>query len=669
MTKAKIYSSLLMALLAVGLLINAIPAASASPGFAMIIRDEYGVPHIYSSRQEGVFFGFGYAQAEDVLPSLMLNYFTAKGILTDNFGPFNRNSTLGMTNFESDYLIKLLRIPQAAADKYNQILLSTREVMIEPFAEGINAYIDEHYGELPSWITANAPVTPIDVAAMGGLTNFAFSAGGDDGMGSNQWAVSPERSATGNAMYGMDPHLAWDGFEQWYEAHLRGPGINIAGVIFFGLPFIGMGHNEYLAWSETVNQPDISDMWIESLHPVDPLKYLYDGSYLDMTVRIEWIGGSPVTMLYTHHGAVVNYNPSEGYAITMNYSANGDVRGFTQFYRMNTATNLEEFKDALSMLATPQFNIMYADIYGNIFYVWNAMCPSRSPFFDWSNPVPGWISATEWGPLIPFEDLPQVTNPDSGWLQNANIPAWNVTTDSGIEFGAYPSYLTPLVTMGEYSRGQRLTNILAEDERVMFKEMKEIAVDVYVLRADGVIPLLPSHSSYKGELRRAIRILKKWDRYATKDSVAMTIFAYLMENMGGGKTPIEALEDAVDLMLGLYGTIDVPWGTVHGVLRGDKFFELSGGPGGWGILNPRDGPNIGGVWYCGGGSSFIMVVELKEGKVKAYSTLPYGESNDPASPHFDDQLAELYSQDELKPAWFYLKDIIRHAESIKIVRS
>ena len=669
MTKAKIYSSWLMALLAVGLLINVIPAASASPDLTIIIRDEYGVPHIYSGTQEGVFYGFGYAQAEDVLPSLMLNYLTAKGTLSETFGPFNRNCTFAdYTNYESDYLIKLLRIPQGAEEKYGQIDLSMREVMIEPFAAGINAYINENYADLPSWITDNTPVTGIDVAAMGGLTNFAFSYGGD-GMGSNQWAVSPERSATGNTMYGGDPHLPWDGILQWYEAHLCGPGINVAGIIFFGLPFIGIGHNEYFAWSQTVNQPDLVDMWIEMLDPADPMQYMYNGAPRDITVRIESIGGTSVHMLYTHHGAVVEYNATEGYAVTMNYSANGDVRGFKEFYLLDTATNLDEFKDALAMLAVPQFNFMYADIYGNIFYVWNAMCPSRSPFFDWSQPVPGWISATEWGPLIPFEDLPQVTNPDSGWLQNCNIPPWNVTVDSGIEFGAYPSYLTPLVTMGEYSRGQRLTNILAEDESVRMNEMKEIGVDVYVLRADGVVPLLPRHGKYTGELRQAIKILEKWDRYATKDSVAMTIFAYLMGNMGGGKTPIEALEDAVDLMLGLYGTIEVPWGAVHGVLRGDTFFGLSGGPGGWGILNPREGPNIGGVWYCGGGSSFIMVVELEEGNVKACTTLPYGESNDPVSPHFDDQLAELYSQDKLKPAWFYLTDVITHAESFKTLTS
>jgi len=669
MIKAKIYSLGLMALLAVGLLITAIPAASASPDLTMVIRDEYGIPHIYSSTQEGVFYGFGYAQAEDALPSLMLNLLTATGTLSDTFLPTDRNCTFaGYTNFDSDYLIKLLRIPQGAAEKYEQIDSLMREVMIEPFAAGINAYIYENYADLPSWITDNAPVTGIDIAAMGGLTNFVFSYGGD-GMGSNQWAVSPDRSATGNAMYGGDPHLPWDGILQWYEAHLCGPGINVAGIIFFGLPFIGIGHNEYLAWSQTVNQPDLVDMWIEMLNPFDPMQYLYDGVPRNITVRPTMVNNAMVPMLYTHHGAVVEYNLDEGYAVTMNYSANGDVRGFLEFYLLDTATNLDEFKDALAMLAVPQFNFMYADIYGDIFYVWNAMCPRRSPFFDWSQPVPGWISATEWGPLIPFEELPQVTNPDSGWLQNCNIPPWNVTVDSGIEYGAYPSYLTPLLTMGEYSRGMRLTNILTKDKRVTFKEMKEIAVDVYVLLADGVIPLLPSHSSYSGELRSALRILKQWDRFATKESVAMTLFAYLMENMDEGETPFQALEDAVGLMMTLYGTIEVPWGAVHGVLRGDTFVSLSGGPGGWGILNPRDGPNIGGVWYCGGGSSFIMVVELEEGNVKACTTLPYGESNDPASPHFDDQLAELYSQDKLKPAWFYFTDIITHAESFKILTS
>ncbi|MBS7287304.1 MAG: penicillin acylase family protein [Candidatus Freyarchaeota archaeon] len=717
-----------------------------------IIRDEFGIPHINGSSQQAVFFGFGYAQAEDAIETIMLNYLTATGTLSKTFGPSGHNNTWypGLSNLESDVLLRMLWVP-ASEEDYVAINDTIRRVMIEPFAAGINYYIYTHWGSLPSWIKENAPVTSIHVGSMGKLINLLFSSGvlrewmsaekaiksmgvekyleqyqSDAGLfstivgasptlyggtlGSNQWAVNGSRSATGYPMYGMDPHLPWDGVLQWYEAHIMAPAhdglpeLNVMGAIFFGLPFIGMGHNEYIAWSETVNQVDVGDVWIERLNE-DNTMYLYNGTWhpiekktITVPVKISGIGviyyKLPVS--YTHHGVLLTINETDHWALAVNYSTSKSVVGFEQWYRVNTAQNLTQFKEAWSLLGTAIFNVMYADVHGNIFYVWNGVCPRRNDTFNWSAAVPGWIPETDWGPVIPFSELPQQENPESGWMQNCNIPAWNITTQPNniTEQGPFPKYLVGwdgYRGMSRYTRGYMLYNMLLSNDNVTIDDMLSMAVDVSVshLAGDCIGKLPDSVPGGSQELNEAIGALKAWDMRMTNQTAA-TIFQlwaqklmdkcretygkdatiWDFENYIGNLTQeqaVETLNETVNYMLQVYGNVSVYWANVHYVVRGQHRVGLSGTDGEpFGCLNPRwyTFNEKTGEWRCTGGSSFIMVVHLQPNNVSSLSVLPYGVSNKPDSPHYADQLLNYYSKDTLHPDYFYMDEILAHRESI-----
>ncbi|MEM1658302.1 MAG: penicillin acylase family protein [Candidatus Jordarchaeales archaeon] len=716
-----------------------------------IIRDEFGIPHIDGSSQQAVFFGFGYAQAEDAIETIMLNYLTATGTLSKTFGPFGNNNTWypGLKNVESDVLLRMLWVV-ADEEDYRTLSENIRRVMIEPFTAGINYYIYTHWDTLPSWIKENAPVTPLHVCSMAKLINLLFSRGAleewiaaekaiksmgveeylkryqsgigtssasslavcGDVLGSNQWAVNGSRTSTGFPMYGMNPHLPWDGVLQWYQAHLMAPAhdglpeLNVMGAIFYGLPFIGMGHNRYIAWSETVNQVDVGDVWIERLND-DNTMYYYNGAWrpldqktITVPVKISGVGViyQKIPVYYTHHGVLLTINTTHHWALAVNYSTSKNIVGLEQWYRINTARNLEEFKEAWSLLGTAIFNVMYADVYGNIFYVWNGVCPRRNDTFNWKAAVPGWLPETDWGPVIPFGELPQQENPESGWMQNCNIPAWNITIQPNNvsirhEATPFPSYLVGWdgnKGMSRYTRGYMLYNMLLSDTNVTIDDMIEMAVNVSVayLASDCISKLPDTVPGGRQELNDAIKALKAWDMKMTNQTAA-TIFQlwaqklmdkcrekysenatiWDFENYIGNLTQEEAVEtlnETVSYMLHVYGNVSVYWYNVHYVVRGQYRVGLSGTSGEpFGCLNPRwyTFNEKTGEWRCTGGSSFIMVVSLEPNNIKSWSVLPYGVSNKPSSPHYADQLLNYYSKDQLHPNYFYMVDILAHNES------
>ena len=715
-----------------------------------IVRDVFGVPHINASSQEAAFFGFGYAQAEDAIETVMLNFLTATGSLSKTFGPFNYNNTWNpsLSNIESDVLLRELGVP-ASEEDYLKVNETMRRVMIEPFTAGINYYIYTHWDELPSWIKENAPVKPTDVASMGKLINLLFSSRvleewmaaekaiksmGVEGylskyqpagtsstsspgpaagyVGSNQWVVSADRSATGHPMYGMNPHLPWDGVLQWYQAHLMAPAhdglpeLNVIGVIFFGLPFIGMGHNEYIAWSETVNQIDVGDVWIERLND-DNTMYLYNGTWRpleqeDITVpmKISGIGVlyQKIPVYYTHHGVLLTINTTDHWALAVNYSTRKNVVGFEQWYLVDTAQNLTQFKKAWAKQGTAIFNVMFADVYNETFYVWSGVCPERNDTYNWTAAVPGWTPETDWGEIIPFSELPQQENPGSGWMQNCNIPSWNITVQPNNvsethEANPFPKYLVGWEGyrgMSKYTRGYMLFKMLESDSSVTMDEMLSMAVDVSVkyLATDCIGKLPDSVSGGSKALNDAIATLKAWDMKATNQT-AMTIFQLWVQRLmdecrevyGEGASiwdfeeyigsltqqqAVDTLNATVNYMLEVYGNVSVYWANVHYVERGSYRVGLSGTNGEpFGCLNPRGYTfnNETGEWKCTGGSSYIMVVHLEPGNVTSFSMLPYGESNNPSSKHYADQLLNYYSRDQLHPDYFYQDDIAAHKES------
>ncbi|MFB0562233.1 MAG: penicillin acylase family protein [Candidatus Lokiarchaeia archaeon] len=721
-----------------------------------IIWDIYGIPHINGTTQADTFFGHGYAQAVDGIELLMLNLITAKGRLSLTFGYDNYNNTWNpgykfnaqfLSNAESDGLLWQLKIPVSHSE-YLKINQTMRELMIEPFAAGINSYIIENWATLPTWIKQNAPVTGEDIASMAALVNFLFAEDigswltaegtldylgwdvatylqqhylgavpmppsvGFSGLlnkGSNEYIVNGSLSDTGYPILGADPHLEWDGITQWHEAHLMAPAqgtlpeLNIYGVIFYGLPFIGIGHNEYLSWMSTVNQPDLMDVWIERLDPTNT-KYYYNGSWvplikevIKLPVLVPGIGVlvQELPTYYSHHGVLLTINETAHYALAVNYSTSGQWKGMEQFYLMNTAQNITQWKEAMSMLGVAMFNYMVATKYNETYYVWNAMCPQRNDMWNWNLGVPGWNTTTDWGAFIPFSDLPTQEDPESGWMQNCNIECWNITTQPNNitttnASTPFPRYLVNHYTylpgdgyyqaMSKYSRGYNMFYILnglaaGGPDSVSADDFLGIAGNssVYYLATD-YIDMLPANVPGTGNetLNETVVLLKKWDKYATNQT-AMTVFKLWAQNTNQNPPTnqsyaLSTLNATVNWMVSKYGNATgVYWGNVHIVVRGSTIQGLNGTSGDpYGCLNPHYGSfdSTIGYWYCYGGESFEMVTTWIDGNVTSWSCLPYGNTNNQSSPHYDDMLLNWYSKDKLHPDFFYTSDILANNETI-----
>jgi acyl-homoserine lactone acylase PvdQ len=330
--------------------------------------------------------------------------------------------------------------------------------------------------------------------------------------------------------------------------------------------------------------------------------------------------------------------------------------------------------------------------------VHNATVAQRDEGYDWRKPVPGWIKATEWGPYFPLEKYPQLLNPPSGFLQNCNNPPWLSTVNSGLQpLEPAPYYLLsvqkPEISQEDLNpRGERLLKVLAQDRKFTLDDMKSLVYDTYVVPADVIVPLLARALEKRPggatdpSLHRAIEILKSWDRRSATDSVAQTyiyfwarayrdlfsaaklgrFLAYSryqinLDSVEEQDMALNALGEAIQRIQKNFGKAEIRWGEVNIVERGGKF--PMDGTGVFDVLHPDEGPQQeDGTIHCDDGWGHLLVVEEGSPK-KAWSLLPFGESENPASLHFND-MAQLHSQRKMKPLWLTPEEILAHTESV-----
>jgi len=628
-----------------------------------IYRDIYGVPHIVAESDEGAFFGAGYAQTQDHLEQMMKNFAQATG----------RLASIDEPAYESDVIVTMLGIPEVAQKKYDNLSFDTQRA-IEAFCKGINTYIKEKRRSLPAWIQE---VEPEEVVALSKYVMLSRPIGylkknelrhikgksilelGIHEDMSNEWVVSGKKTASGNVMLQADPHLPWGDLNQWYEIHIKGETINVAGATLFGLPAVIMGFNEKVAWAMTANSPDTVDVYEEKIKiEGNNYYYLYNNQWKEIEekkVKIETTKGKKeVTFYYTHHGPVIAFDEERQVAYSAKLSTQDQASMIEQTLLMNRASNLEEFKNALSMQQFVRWNIVYGDVSGNIYYVYNTRVGIRSEEYDWTRPVPGWISDTEWKGVYPFEELPQAVNPEEGFFQNCNVAPWFINRDSGIQ-KVYPHYLVPDNPMGE--RGERATHLLSQEDLFTVEDMMSFSLDTYSLFAEeNIQPLVEmDESSLDDTTKEALTLLKGWDLTVEKENREPLLFLtwYKM------KDSPDSLKEAVDFLTKTYGRFDVLWGDIHVIKRGDTY-PLSGSSS-LHTLFMTGGEMQGEREYCDHGSSYLLLVELGT-PVKAWSLRPFGQSEDINSPHYADMTA-LYSKKQYKQFFFTEADILQNFES------
>jgi len=683
----------------------------ASGETVKIYRDTYGVPHIYADTDEGVMYGFGYAQAEDNLRGMVKNYIRAAGKLSEFFGP--DDPTLPGSDWRylsQDYLVRLCKVRAVAEERYHELDGQTRS-RVEAFAAGINLYISEQGGNLPSWVVANTPVTGVDIVAFMRWHQWTheYNVAQQDLDGtfkeptqSNQWAIAPAKSATGNVLLEIDPHIGWYTQHRYYEAHIVGGDFNFSGGAILGLPTFRQGHSDRIACALTANFVDLADVYEEKLNSQNS-RYRFDGKWNPVTTEtatfeVLGVGTFHAELRYTHGGErfVMEWDEDNHSALTGRLVSGDQIGRITQVFSMITAQNLAEFKQALAMRQCSSGNLLYGDVAGNIYYVYNARQPYKSAAYNWNEPVDGTTSDTEWGALIEFAELPQVENPPSDYLINNNVAPWFVTDGCTIDPGDYPYYLFRHEPDGSGGasfgfRQRRANDLILPDNNITMADMRDFAFDHYLIVAEWLKLLIeesvndPIARSYvndpQGLLDPAWQLLAGWNNDCVTQSGAATIFTVLISLAPSGLSALAppdpselTLQDKVSLLENLvraagmiraaHGTIDVPWGTAHRIVRGSREFPVNGGSNEAQSLRLVNIDRVEDfVGYCESGSSFMMIVELSD-PVQAFSALPYGQTDDPSSPHFDDA-TERYCNDQFKPAYFTLGDVLANLESTK----
>jgi penicillin amidase len=672
----------------------AAPASETIAKSVTIYRDTYGVPHIYAPTDAACVFGYAYAQAEDNFWQIEDSYFRSLGRASEVYG----EKTL-----TDDQLVRALRIPDLSRAEYEHASPRIKE-LADAYAAGVNYFL-QRSGTVPRLLTK---FEPWYMFAFGRYSLYFSFLYGQTGLrreevatasqqGSNMWAIMPSKSADGHAMLFINPHQPFFGMGQWYEGHVHSDtGWNMSGASFFGSAFPSIGHNEYLGWSHTVNHPDVYDIWEEKFdNPADPLAYRYGNGYRKATewseaIRVKSASGMTTRtfkLRRTHHGPVVAKR--DGKWLSVNFAKLEEGGQVEQWYEMSHAKNIAEFRRALGRLAVPLFNTVYADRDGNILYVYTGAVPRRSTKYDWSKAVDGSDPEAEWNGYHSLEELPQVYNPTSGFVQNCNSSPYTTSSlnEDNPDESKFPNYM---VHDPEMARARISRRILFNKESFTFDEWAAAAYDTYVIEAEtGIARIVAAYNGLKltdsvkaFKLRPIVRTLEEWDHRSRLSSVAMTVFTrwvQLQTPSGGGgmqptkRDPIEMLEEVVADLTKTFGTWEVKWGDVNRIQRtftsGEEPFSdqrmslpVAGGPGDVGIVfnfytRPAAGQKM---RYGVAGHSFVEVVEFGP-VIKAKSILVFGENADSKNPHYFDQ-AKLYAQQQFKPAWFSLAEIKANAE-------
>ncbi|MBD8531594.1 MULTISPECIES: penicillin acylase family protein [unclassified Massilia] len=681
-----------------------------------IMRDKWGIPHVFGKSDADAVFGMLYAQAEDDFNRVELNYINAMGRLAE---------VEGEKEVWRDLRMKLYITPSDMQAKYAASPAWLQELMVA-FADGLNFYLHTHPEVKPKLLTRFEPWMALSFSegSIGGdiesielkdLEAFYGKAlkptladtrnvKDEEPRGSNGFAIAPKLSRSGHPLLLINPHTS---FYFRPEIHMASEqGLNAYGAVTWGQFFIYQGFNERAGWMHTSGGGDVIDEYLETVVERQG-KFFYKYGKEERALRAVPIalpfkkpdggmGSRSVTAYFSHHGPIVRGENGKWVAVKM---MDEPVKALTQSYSRTKAKNYAAFYQAMELRTNSSNNTVYADADGNIAYFHGNFIPKRDTKFDWSKPVDGSNPATEWQGLHDVKDTITLTNPASGYISNTNNWPFSASGANSPKRKDYPDYMWSLP---ENARGIHAERVLKDARNLTLDSLIAAAYDSYLTAFEPLVPqlardfdALPSGDARKAQLAEQVASLRGWDLRFAANSVPTALAVYWGQDMVAANAPraraanmptvdfistrlnaderLEALSRASAKLTRDFGTWKTPWGEINRFQRisGDVDQAYDDGKPSWpvaftsatwgslasfGMVAKQKTKRI----YGDRGNSFVAAVEFGP-KVRARSILAGGQSGNPASKHFADQ-AEMYSRGEFKDVLFYKEDIRKQLE-------
>ncbi|MGA0030606.1 MAG: penicillin acylase family protein [Flavobacteriaceae bacterium] len=651
-----------------------------------IVRDAYGVPHIYAKTDAEVAYGLAWAHAEDDFETIQLGFLA---------GDAKLSKAIGLKGAPADFLQQFIKAEEIAREQVHTLSDEFMQV-VKGYAEGLNAYAASHKEEV--LLDELFPISPIQMIAYSQLQLFVSNAAdrlvsqilknkvpGElpveaESNGSNLIALSSAKTGEKASYLTINTHQPLEGPTSWYEAHLVSEeGTNIIGALFPGAPCVLTGANEYLGWTHTVNFQDKADIFKLEVTDKKTLTYKVDDDLLTLEkhkakVYFKFLGlriGINRPFYSSIYGPTLK-NSKGFYAVRT--PSTTTVRALEQWWRMNKAQSFSEFYSALKMNALPGYNIGYADKNDTIFYISNGKMPIRAEGYNWKGLVPGNTYETLWDSYYDTEDLPQVIQPKSGYVYNANhSPFKSSAAADNPDASDYP------ISMGyeryDNNRSTRLYNLLEANKTIDFQKLKEIKYDHTLpdplnynyVNLNALFDMDPADYPGVGGLLRKIQ---SWDRVAAADSKGAAAYAILYYQLRRywAKLGEDKTFDRATLHKGLKRTSrymnrhfksqDIVLGDFQKLVRGDKNIPIWGLPD---VVTAMHGaPYKDGRYRITNGESYIALIQFREEETRYQSVISYGNSNRKSSLHYDDQM-KLYQNFQTKPMSFDRDDVLQNA--------
>ena len=660
------------------------------PNNIEIIRDNYGVPHIYTKTDAELGYGLAWVHSEDDFKTIQEAYLAGNSLLSKH---------IGLRGAPIDFLSQLIRSDEVIDSLYHTIDKQFIKV-VEGYSEGINRYAELNPDQV--LVKKLFPITPKKMLKYSFLQLFVSSEGDRairaifennfkslnfqrrNELGSNLFSFSTKKTKNGETYMAVNTHQPLDGPTSWYEVHLESEeGTSIIGATFAGAPCVLTGSNKNLAWTHTVNRPDKTDIYQLEMVKNSKRKYYFDDKVLKLKKyrgkAFIKILGIPLKVSKKYYSSV--YGPTlknkTGY-FSVRTGSLFKVRGLEQWWKMNKAQSFEEFYSILEMNEIPGYNIGYADKFDNIFYISNGLIPIRNQKYKWNNILPGNTSETLWTEYYKTSQLPQVKNPESGYIYNANHSPFKSTS---LDENPKPEDFASNMGFEKFdnNRSTRIFELVESYESIDYDIFKKIKYDnkfptpfnYNFMNINNIMEMNPNNYP---EISGLIKQIQNWDRFTNSDSTgagAFAMFYYTLTQKPFWKDYYdrniskdliaECLRVVKQNMIKYFNTTTVKLGDYQKLVRGEKEMPIWGMPD---VITAMNASNYkDGKIQITHGESYIQLVKFTKKGTEVESVISYGSSDHENSPYYNDQM-DIYSKFKTKKMSFDKDYIVENAKII-----